>query len=73
SGQASPRSKGNRRASGSTGNEPRVKYWRGRRIEEKPASSDAPDSDDPRERGKIIDFGPAVEDLDPTEGDQDKK
>ena len=41
--------------------EPEVKYWRGRRIEDKP---DRPTSDD---RGKIIDFGS------PKDDDEDSK
>jgi hypothetical protein len=37
--------------------EPQVKYWRGRKIEEKPERPD---------RGKIIDFGPPDDDQDPS-------
>ena len=41
--------------------EPQVKYWRGRRIEEKP---DPPaKSSNPDDRGKIIDFGPPPDDF----------
>lgn len=69
-GRALPRSTGDRPSRGSTGNEPQVKYWRGRRIEEKP---DLSDSGGPRDRGKIIEFGPPVDDPDPSDRDQDKK
>lgn len=61
---------GSRPAGESTDNEPQVKYWRGRRIEEKP---DPPDSGDPNDRGKIIEFGPPVDDLDPGDRGEDEK
>ena len=38
---------------------PEVKYWRGRRIEEKPESPKAPESND---QGKIIDFRSSEDD-----------
>jgi hypothetical protein len=44
--------------------EPEVKYWRGRRIEDKPKRSDRPNRT--RDKGKIIDFGSA-DDKDPDE------
>jgi len=64
------RSKGGRPAERSGDGEPRVKYWRGRRIEEKPESTVPGDSAD---RGKIIDFGSPGDDLDPSDRDQDAK
>jgi hypothetical protein len=48
------------RTGGSRANdEPQVKYWRGRRIEEKP------DRPSPEDRGKIIEFGAPDDDSDP--------
>lgn len=46
--------------------EPEVKYWRGRRIENKPPNQPPQDPDD---RGKIIDFGTP----DPPRSDDDDK
>ena len=63
----------NRPAGDSAGSEPRVKYWRGRRIEEKPDSPDPSDSGDPKGQGKIIEFGPSIDDLDPSDRGQGKK
>ncbi|MDA1278729.1 MAG: hypothetical protein O3B95_01625 [Chloroflexi bacterium] len=52
------------RSSGSSGAqdkaEPEVKYWRGRRIEEKPTPRRSKSAN--REKGKIIEFGPPVDD-----------
>ncbi len=73
SGRASPRSKGNRPTVDSGGNEPQVKYWRGRRIEEKPDSPDPPGPGDPNDRGKIIEFRSPVDDLDPEDQDRGKE
>ena len=72
-GRASRRSKGGRPAGDSTAKKPQVKYWRGRRIEEKPAPSDSSDADDPEDQGKIIEFGPTDDGLDPTDRDPDGK
>ena len=72
-GRASRRSTGNRPAGDSTAKKPQVKYWRGRRIEEKPGLPDSSDSDDPEDRGKIIEFGPIDDGPDPTGRDQDEK
>ena len=49
--------------------EPQAKYWRGRRIEEKPKAPDVSDSGGKADRGKIIEFGPPDED--PNRGDRD--
>ncbi len=54
---------------GSMGEEPQVKYWRGRRIEEKPDAPDLTESEDPADRGKIIEFKPPANDID--SGDED--
>ena len=48
----------------SAGDGPQVKYWRGRRIEEKPDPREISDSGDPDDRGKIIEFGPPDDDFD---------
>ncbi len=69
-GRASSKSRRNRPFGDSRSNEPQVKYWRGQRIEEKPDSSDP---GDPKERGKIIEFGSSTDDLDQDDRDQDRK
>ncbi len=48
----------------STGDGPQVKYWRGRRIEEKPDPRKMTGSGDPDDRGQIIDFGRPDDDFD---------
>ena len=70
SGRTSPRSKGNRPTVDSGGHEPQVKYWRGRRIEERP---DLADSGDTKDRGKIIEFRSPADDLDPEDQDRGKE
>lgn len=59
-----------RSAGSSTKNEPQVKYWRGRRIEEKPDRSDSQGSKD---RGKIIEFRPPADYPDPDDQDQNDR
>ena len=73
SGRASGQSTGDRPAGDSTAKKPQVKYWRGRRIEEKPGSRGPSDSDDPGDRGKIIEFGPIDDGQEPGDRDQDEK
>ena len=66
----SRRNAGGRPAERSGDGEPRVKYWRGRRIEEKP---ELPDSGGSPERGKIIDFGSPDDGSGPSDRDPDAK
>jgi hypothetical protein len=54
----------------SRGRELQVKYWRGRRVEEKPES---PDSGGSAGRGKIIDFGSPGDDPGADEREPDDK
>ena len=70
SGRTSQRGTTDRPAGGPGNDEPRVKYWRGRRIEEKP---DRQSHENPDDRGKIIEFKPPDDDPDQEDPGRDDK
>jgi hypothetical protein len=70
SGRVSRRGGGSRPTEGPGDSEPQVKYWRGRRIDEKPERPEPGNRDD---RGKIIEFRPPVDDLDPDDRGKDDR
>ena len=70
SGRVSRRGGGSRPADGPGDSGPQVKYWRGRRIEEKPERPEPGKRDD---GGKIIEFEPPVDDLDPDDQGKDDR